>query len=114
MAKAIVIMHTLSRTTTTTAAIDTFIMQLATAAPLPHVTNHYARVGGDGVTSEANKARHANLRLYLRQMMTRRPSFLLVGEAPGYRGCRVTGVPFTNKHLLLGEWSNCFLKQDGF
>ncbi len=114
LAKAIVIMHTLSRSTTTTAPIDSFILQLATAAPLPHVTNHYAHVEGDGVTSEANRARRANLRLYLRQMMARRPSFLLVGEAPGYRGCRVTGVPFTNKHLLLGEWSKGFLKKDGF
>lgn len=105
-------MHTLSFSTA--AAIDTFVAQLAAAALLPHVTNHYARVEGDYVTSEANRARRANLRLYLRQMAAQRPSFLLIGEAPGYRGCRVTGVPFTNKHLLLGEWSNCFLRKDGF
>lgn len=28
------------------------------------------------------------------------PSLLLVGEAPGYRGCRVSGVPFTSEGLI--------------
>jgi uracil-DNA glycosylase len=93
--------------------IDSFVAQLATAAPLPHVTNHYAYTDEEGITREANKARRENLRLYLRQMVVERPSFLLVGEAPGYRGCRVTGVPFTNKRLLLDQGRN-LIKQGGF
>lgn len=28
------------------------------------------------------------------------PDFLLVGEAPGYRGCRISGVPFTSEAQL--------------
>lgn len=29
------------------------------------------------------------------------PSLLLIGEAPGYAGCKFSGVPFTNEKLLL-------------
>lgn len=31
------------------------------------------------------------------------PRLLLVGEAPGFRGCRVTGVPFTSERLLFAN-----------
>lgn len=37
----------------------------------------------------------------------RGPSLVLIGEAPGYRGCAITGVPFTARDLLqtdLGRW----------
>jgi uracil-DNA glycosylase len=30
-------------------------------------------------------------------------SYLLVGEAPGYRGARVSGLPFTSERQLTGE-----------
>ena len=41
-----------------------------------------------------------NLQLYLSEMNRLRPTILLVGEAPGYRGCGVTGIPFSSAHLL--------------
>ena len=34
-------------------------------------------------------------------MAARAPRTLLVMEAPGYRGCRLTGVPVTSRKVLL-------------
>lgn len=48
-----------------------------------------------------NAVRRANLLCYLQQMAARRPQTLLVMEAPGYRGCRLTGVPVTSRKILL-------------
>ncbi|MCA9895516.1 MAG: uracil-DNA glycosylase, partial [Anaerolineae bacterium] len=45
--------------------------------------------------------RRENFRLYLRHMQARRPKTMLVMEAPGYRGCRLTGVPVTSRKVLL-------------
>lgn len=52
-------------------------------------------------TERANRVRRENLRLYLRQLAHVTPRAMLVGEAPGYRGCRLTGVPFTSERILL-------------
>ena len=48
-----------------------------------------------------NETRRQNLRRYWQQMAILRPSVLLVGEAPSYRGCRLTGIPFTSEAILL-------------
>ena len=44
-------------------------------------------------------ARFLNLRRYLTLMLKQRPAVILVGEAPGYRGSRRTGVPFVSEAL---------------
>lgn len=36
----------------------------------------------------------------LAQHLNVAPRLILVGEAPGYRGCRVSGVPFTSERLI--------------
>ena len=73
-----------------------FVERLAAVPAPPDAVNPYAGGGPAAV-------RRDNLTLYLSHMAARRPRALLVGEAPGYRGCAVSGVPFTSRAVLLGE-----------
>jgi uracil-DNA glycosylase len=47
----------------------------------------------------ADKIRRKNLRSYL-MSFPKRPSIVVIGEAPGPRGCRFSGVPFTSEAQL--------------
>ncbi len=70
--------------------ISTFIEALRLHKSTDVVTNPYRD------TLVAN-----NLRLYLEQMVYMKGRHvLLVGEAPGYRGCRITGIPFTSGRVF--------------
>ena len=77
------------------ADIERLIAALAAALTSTDAFNEYA------ANQPNNTIRRQNLRLYLRTMAARRPNTLLVMEAPGYRGCRLTGVPVTSRKLLL-------------
>ena len=52
--------------------------------------------------SAAGRIRLDNLRIYLRQLLPWRPSVLLIGEAPGYRGAWRTGVNFCSEKIMMG------------
>jgi len=41
-----------------------------------------------------------NLKLYFEWLLQNRHNVLLIGEAPGYRGCRLTGIPFTSGAII--------------
>ena len=75
-------------------AIDAFVERVARTPATPRSTNMF-----DG-SHAGDAVRRHNLRRYLEQLAERGATTLLVGEAPGYRGMRITGVPFTNVGLL--------------
>ncbi len=74
---------------------DQFIDILAAADVAEDAYNQYAP------HDPHNAIRRENLRLYLHEMAARDPKVLLVGEAPGYQGCRRSGVNFTSDYILL-------------
>ena len=59
-----------------------------------------ARLGGTYNQYADSELRRTRLDRYLRSR--RRAPLLLVGEAAGYRGARVSGVPFTSERQLTG------------
>ena len=75
--------------------IDQLIASLANVETAADVCNEYAP------TQPSNAIRRANLKRYLQAMAARMPPALLLMEAPGYRGCRLTGVPVTSRKILL-------------
>lgn len=87
-----------------------FVENLATMQVTPNVYNQY------DYTCIENEIRRNNLLIYLKKMYKLNPEVILVGEAPGYRGCRITGVPFTSEHILMNNMSglNLFGKDAGY
>jgi hypothetical protein len=79
-----------------TPSIEAFIERLAAVATGPGCNNFF----DDAVPENAQRRR--NLDIYLQEMLDRSPTVLLVGEAPGFRGMRITGVPFTNRTMFEG------------
>ncbi len=87
--------------------IKGFIEQLATEPDVPNAFNPY------NYEVDSNEIRRKNLYSYLIEMKSRNPKILLVGEAPGYRGCRLTGVPFTSEFIIKNGISGLSLFGEG-
>jgi uracil-DNA glycosylase len=64
------------------------------AARIGQTTNFYRH--GSGAAERRDR-----LAAYLHSRAE--ASILLVGEAPGYRGARISGIPFTSERLLTGS-----------
>jgi uracil-DNA glycosylase len=75
--------------------INNFIHSLSQIPSTKTAFNQYG--GGD----PSNAIRRNNLKLYLSEMAEIRPRVLLLGEAPGYQGWRLSGVPFTSEDIML-------------
>ncbi len=77
--------------------IHAFVENLAQQKVFENTTNQYSY---DVAT---NEIRRSNLINYLLLMIERKPEFLLVSEAPGYLGMKLTGVPFSSERTLLNH-----------
>lgn len=58
--------------------------------------------------------RQKNLARYLAQMGTLSTDTLLLAEAPGYRGCRYTGIPVTSERIMASKLENWDLFGEGY
>lgn len=90
--------------------IKDFIEELAVTEVTANVYNQYS------YEFEENSIRRKNLFIYLKKMYKLKPKVILIGEAPGYRGCRRTGVPFTSEDLLINniEGLDLFGRESGY
>lgn len=70
--------------------VQSFIDSLKNQRKFPDVNNFYA---------ESNE-KSRNLKLYLLTMIEKKPELLFLGEAPGIKGCYLTGIPFTSERIL--------------
>jgi hypothetical protein len=63
-----------------------------------HVFNPWAdRNASDDLAPNGPQARCARLLAHL----SIQPTHVLIGEASGYQGCRITGIPFTSERLII-------------
>lgn len=77
---------------------STFIDALAAVEVSDRACNQFAS-GGD---ADGNAIRRRNLHLYLEELeQAGPPDTLLIGEAPSYRGGRLTGIAFVSETVLL-------------
>lgn len=56
---------------------------------------------------EGAKTRFNNLAIYLSDMFIRQPEVLMLFEAPGYRGCALSGIPVTSERIMvkgISQW----------
>jgi len=87
-----------------------FVRRLASTKTGPRSFNPYAS------ESPGSSTKRSNLRLYLRRMLAAGTRTILVGEAPSYRGGRLTGIPFLSETLMLNgvAGSDLFGRDRGF
>jgi len=89
--------------------IDSFINSLIQEKNTQEYTNQYSN------ETENNHITTNNLKLYLEHIYKQKPEYLFVGEAPGYKGCRITGIPFTSEYILTHNFNNAiFGKENGY
>jgi uracil-DNA glycosylase len=75
--------------------ISRLVDRLSRLPATPNSFNPYA------LGNPHNAIRRQNVQLYFSEIAQSKPTILLLGEAPGYQGSRLTGVPFCSEDILL-------------
>ena len=77
---------------------DALLSALAGLPPLPGTQNPWSGANADDSADNGPARRIAHLRAH-----AGRPGLklVLIGEAAGYQGCRISGIPFTSEALLI-------------
>lgn len=78
------------------AAVDAFVRDIG-STPVYDAFNPWADSDSTDVFEPGWEGRQVRLFAHLACY----PRLVLVGEAPGYQGCRYSGVPFTSERLIL-------------
>lgn len=52
------------------------------------------------INNSKNNYMFDNLKKYLTYYMHNPPKYILIGEAPGYKGCAKSGIPFTSQYII--------------
>jgi hypothetical protein len=73
------------------------LTQLKTGVPLPNVFNPWGECDPIDRMQSPAEARLSRLA----QHFDVSPRFILVGEAPGFKGCHFSGIPFADEKLIL-------------
>ena len=81
---------------TTIDQLDPFLAHLAAIPSPPDAVNPWSDETPYGAV------RRNNLRLFFAQLLERGVDTLMLGEAPGYLGCRRSGIGFTSETQLIG------------
>lgn len=90
-------------------AVQHLVGDLAVLPDSDRLSNPYAPPDDPAAT-----IRRENLRRYLSDMYCRKPRVLLLAEAPGYRGCALSGIPVTSERILLRGIERWNLFGDGY
>jgi uracil-DNA glycosylase len=73
-------------------------LQLLTQPSGPHTFNPWT---DSDPTTDADPDAPTQRLVRLRAHLDCSPHSILIGEAPGYQGCKVSGIPFTSERLVL-------------